>query len=690
MNLVKKKNIRLILVLGLVLSFTSCDGKEASENTTSQMPTRTERPLSTETAEEILSEEDTYEQLLLQFFEDANVQDTIREQFTEAICGGAEAQKRMDDYAKPNGILNWSVKNIVFPFRNSGYPYSEAECLYNIGMFYYNGNDYIEFVQNKEKAFAWLKMSADKGSIPGALQAGDMARYRDGVQIDEQASFALYTQASDIELNGAASQRLGDCYADGIGTATNKQKAIDYYLESAMMGNALGLYKLSIFADSTDANLTTLYKAASSQNYYGNDDTKHDLINRLYTTWDNGTDPAAVKMQNTVLTNEHFAQEFIEELMKVSYTYSYHAFAEEHILQPNRTYEDAQFFAFAPYDTSEPEYGYVEGMAERYLEYENCQFYEYDFDSDEQDEIGIPIHTGVGGSFSGDGFAVFKKNEDGLYEYYASGPDYMLADSMRIIRYDNRIYFLANPLDITDNATYNISAYIIDGNGNGQGIMIDCMDYSLQHIITYTAEEYAAGYNVFLSELEKQMREAVTATRQGLVYNSAGEQKLSYKADSNLWDDLYSTNEETKDYFIAADLNNDGNDEVIHKGYSPFMWKGNFYYYWFQIYTKRDDFDNDTVTLQNPKFDDEYYGIHSGGNLYDLLPIGSDFRYYKTYKNVVQFWTHEYNGLTYSMTLQRHQLLYTLQIFVVQEGEARLVSKSLFFDEVQSVEISFS
>jgi len=125
----------------------------------------------------------------------------------------------------------------------------ENECLFGVAMLYYHGEDSIGFIQDRAKAFEWVKLSTDKGNANAALCAGDMVRYGYGVPVDEQAAFAFYLVAHDIQPDGFTSERLGDCYAKGIGTAKDKQKAFDFYLDSAMMGYSAGIYKLSDLLD---------------------------------------------------------------------------------------------------------------------------------------------------------------------------------------------------------------------------------------------------------------------------------------------------------------------------------------------------------------------------------------------------------------------------------------------------------
>jgi len=648
------------------------------------------------TAEEIQPDTGSYELLLLQFFEDARVPEAARQRFAEAVRGNGASQKWISEYEKKHDGLDWSVKNAIFPFRNSDHPYTEKDCLFNIGVFYYQGKEQIGFSQDLARAFEWFKRSADYGNSHGAVWAGDMARYGDGTPVDEKAAFSLYTKAVNVEPNGAALKQLGDCYATGIGTAIDRGLAFKNYLDSALVGYAPGLYELTAFAGDAEMDLHLLYKAASSRNYSGGywemvyggldeyavDDAKRDLVGKLFNIWDSGADPVAINLKASLRSNEYFPREFVEALLKTSYTYSYFAFADEFGIRPNRNFEDVKNIQFAPYDTSDYENGYWVSVAERYLRYEGCKFYEFDFDGDGVDEIGIPVHSGAGGAHAGDGFKIYKKTDNGL-EFFSSGPGCTLRDAMRIVRHSGRIYFIVNWFDDTANTPHDIMAYTVDENGQGHILQLNCIDYDLRRIITYTDEAYAAGYDAFFAEVENQMRDAVSAAKQQHLYSPKSEQQLPYHYEDNYWRNPitgYSDEVARQNTFLVADIDNSGTEKVIHK--SRLITHSKYYndFNWFQIYDNRDDFDTGTASIKEQVHSDEHYGLHSGGNLYNLLPVGD---------NVVQFWTYEHEGVTYSLTLQRYKLLYTLQIFMVHSGEASLVSKSLYFDEAQGVEITF-
>jgi TPR repeat protein len=630
--------------------------------------------------------------LLRQFFEDAKVPEAVREQFTEAIHGDEEAQQWIDGYENANDDLEWSVKNAVFPYRNNVNPYLENECFFNIGQFYYEGDDYIHFQQNKEVAFEWLKLSADKGFFWSAIMAGDMAKSGDGVRENPQMVFSLYLKAVTIEPNGTAYERIGTCYENGVGTVIDKQKAYDSYLKSAFDGNAQGLYKLSVMAENT-LEIIPLYKAAGSLDYddgyfamaYGGlegytvSNSKRELINRILEGWNTGADPAAVKLQKAVRYNEYFPKEFVEMLIKTSYTYSYHAVTEKYGVRTNRTYKDAQDIQFV--SSEEDSYaGYEEDVAKNFLQYEESQFYELDFDGDGLEELGVPVHSGAGGAFMADGFAVFKKNKEGLYEFYNSGPDCTMRDAMRLLQYDGKIYFITNPFSDSKDALHDIEAFSIDKAGNLHTLSITGTDYALQHIVTHRGEAYGVELDGFLSDIEKQVQGAVDATKRHELYSPKEEKKLPFQGGEGLEEDFYAS--APQDIFFAADINNDGIVEVIQKGHQIVQDK----YYnednLFRIYKDREDFSKHGVSIRDYEPpEDDYYGLHSYGDLYELIPITG---------KIVQFWTQDYDGVTYSIAITRQELLYTLQVYVVKNQKASIVSQSLFFDEVQDMEAVFS
>ena len=680
-----------ILLLLLCLYACSDDAPDKQDVLTPEAPSETVDKSSLEPTEEIEPEVDLPGPLLMQFFEDADVPEAVRGLFAMAVSGDKESQELVFQYCQQHDDLTWQVRGIVY---RHAYESDENECLFRIAMLYYYGDDNIHFMQDRIKTIEWSTLSAEKGNVEAALFAGDMVRYGDGVPVDEQAAFAFYMMAHSIISNGYTCERLGDCYAGGIGTTADSEKAFGYYLASASMGNYEGLYKLADFRQYAEINMAALYKAASSRNYSGDywamvdkgldgysaGYYKTDLVSKLLDIWNSGDDPAALSMKESLCSDDEFPGTFVEALVQVVYTYSYHAFAEEYGLRPNRT--DGTIIQFVPVEDDKRNFA-SERIAELYLERDGFQFYEYDFDNCGENEIGVSLRNGSGGDFMSDSFGIYKKNKDGLYEYLATGPGYTLRDGMRIIRYGGKIYFIVNPFDDTGNAPHNIVAQTIDKNGNSHEISIIINDYFLQHIVTYTSEAYSDCYNGFSAEVEQQVHEAVTATKEQRVYSPENEEQLVYYGYDYWWDKTSGWHSEEvarQDVFAIADLDNTGVEIIIHKGRLIIPGWHYFDYNWFQIY-ESSDFNFDSLFVKAPFCYDYFSGKHSGGNIHNLMPLNGD---------VVQFWTHEYGGVTYCATLQRYGLLYALHVFKVHQGEVDLVSKSLYFDEAQNVDIAFS
>jgi len=668
--------------MSIILSLNGCNDNLATEEL-SPLPTKCITATSTTPS---LHMENN---MAKQFLEDADLPIEIYENFEMAIQGDINAREWLDEYDDKNKHKYFSALNGVFPSRNGSNPYSANECYYNIGMLYYKGDDYIPLKQDKNKAFYWLRLSADEGSFFGAIQAGDMALNGDGIPKNEKEAFNLYKKALEIKKHGTAYERLAYCFENGIGTDKDGQKAQEYYFKSTLDGNPIGLYKLSTSDGISQSQSIMLLKAASSMDYssgyfemayggldgYSANDSKLRIIERLSEVWDKGTDPVAVQIKKSIRENQYFPKEFTEALIKTSYTYSYHAFAEKNGIKPNRNYEDGRSIRF---DLTGDEFeSYAVGMAKNYLEYDECTFYELDFDGDGEDEIGIPLHSGAGGAFMVDGFGIFKKNKNGLYEEYAFGPQCSMRDAMRLIKYNSRIYFITNPFSDTDNEPHNITARTIDKNGKGHEVSISCTKYNPKEIITKVYGNYNTDeFSNFLKEIKAQAYEAIAVTKSHRMYNpnTANPVKKTDLPENILSGFL------PQDVYFEADIDNDGEKEFIRKAHVITQSKYYNDYNLFQIYDSQSKLCETVEPIMDLLPYDDYFGLHSGGNLYDLLPIGG---------KVVQFWTQEKDNVTYCVALTRNELLYSLHVYVVKNNQTIPVCHSLLFDEVQDIEVKF-
>lgn len=595
--------------------------------------------------------------MVKQFIEDANLPITIYEEFLVAIQGDKKAQEWIDEFKDASESKIRSALSEVFPFRSVDNPYSENESYYNIGMLYYYGDEYIPLKENKEKAFYWLKLSAEKGSFLGAITSGDMAKSGEGIPINQKTAFDYY------------------------------EKAQEYYFLGALDGNIAGLYKLIALTGISPMQSILLSKAASSMDYSGEyfdmvyegldsysiSEEKLRVVDYLDEAWNKGIDTVAVQLKKVIQGNKYYSKDFVEELIKTSYTYSYHAFAEKYGIMPNRDFEDGKKIQFDFTDIDEV--FDLETMAKQYLEYEECEFYELDFDGDGEDEIGIPIYSGAGGAFMIDNFEIYKKNKAGLYEAYAGGPSCTMRDAMRLIEFDGRIYFITNPFSDTKNAPHDITARLIDDAGEGHEISVFGKEYKPKEIMTQVNENYDIDeFDGFMSEIMTQADEAISTTKRHEMYNPNNTKQLTEELQD------FSVDSYMDVYFIA-DVDNDEVKEYIRKGHIINQDKYYDDFNLFQIYDSEYKLLENTESMLDILPDDEYYGLHSGGNIYDILPIAG---------KIVQFWTYEKNNKTYCIALTRNELLYGLHVYSIENDKPIPIFQSLLFDEVQDIEIFFS
>lgn len=629
------------------------------------------------------------EQQLDQFYLDSKIPEDLTERLTLAIMGDIDAQNGIFDQEKNRDDFDWSLKNALFPFRNRPKSYTMEEILYNIGDLYYDGDEYIDFAQNKQMACQWYGLAAHEGSFYGAIRAGDMAREGDGILVNPSDAFAWYTKALEIEANGLALERMGLCYEQGIGTGQDLETASSYYLKSAFSQDVGGLYRLSKSENSNIIDKSVLQKAASSLDYGGGyfaiaygglnenltSERKRNIVYAIQSEFDADHSQAADILRERLICDEFFSEALVADLIKTVYSYSYHMFAEEYGVTENRTYDESRSI-IGSNQANEEDLNWEE-MIFNQLNSEGFCYYEMDFDNDGSDEIGVSVHSGSGGAFMSDGFAVLKKNEDGSYRIYASGPSCALRDGMRIIQYDGRIYFIVNRFSDNLEAPYNIEAYTIDESGAGHTLRVVCDETAVQIIASESNQSALHLAPDFLEVTGNQFLEAIAATKEHRLYHPFAENDLPIGL-TDKW--LYNYEEAVpQDILFEADINNDNTTEIIHKGHQILQSKYYDEYYLFQVFDNQLDLENDLPNVEEEYFQDDYFGQHSGGNLYHLLPVA---------ENIVQFWIYKDQGQNYSMVLTRKNHLYGANIYLIKGEHVELINQRLFFDTIRDVEIT--
>lgn len=113
-----------------------------------------------------------------------------------------------------------------------------GRALYEIGKKYYS-NKPVNF----DKAFLWIKESAENNYHPAMFRVGYMYENAEGVKKDNKRAMHWYLKASKYD-NVDAQLRAGLFYENGTGVGQNHKLAMEYYLKAAEQNNRDALFNL--------------------------------------------------------------------------------------------------------------------------------------------------------------------------------------------------------------------------------------------------------------------------------------------------------------------------------------------------------------------------------------------------------------------------------------------------------------
>lgn len=673
--------MKKIAVLALcTMLLVGCNDNLPSNNKTTSTPGRFQNSTEVSKSEE--------EALIEEFMEDASVPIDVRNDLIEAIQGNTIKQDSIS-------YEDFNFKYEVFSSIDGDKEISKAECYFNIASLYLNGDQNSKFTVDKEKALKWWKLSSDNGFYLAAVYAGDMLKEGDGVSRDYSQAFDFYQKAHELSKNGIVYDRLGDCYYFGYGTQKDKNKAYECYLNSAFDGDSQGLYKLLKMTDEGygNADILLLSKAASSIDYdggyfevaYGDidgykmSDDKKSVVKRLAEYWDKETDPAVKEMKASSPSNKWFSADFMNKIKKTVYSYSYYGFVEEDGVRPNLTLEEAKSKIKEADSEEDPLYYILQSI------WGHRGIYEYDFTGDNKTELFFNVNSGAGGAFSVDGIVILSLNKDGKYEYLTDNSAYTLRDGVRLIQYDGKFYFLANPFSDSGDAPYDMDVFIFDEKGDWYSVSLICKDYKAKKVVSSRDDKYVSEHKIegFLETAEKEAESAIIATREHKVYKQERLKAINFSKDKEQLENSLLSRDKGVDGYFEADINNDGKPEFIKIGHL-ISDEGKYYYdiNCFDVFSDKEDMENNAVPVNKADISNfDYFGLLSFGNLYDdYLPINS---------KIVQFWTQIHGDKTYCMAVTKQEKLYTSHVYIIENGAAKCIYKSLYFDEFQGIDVKF-
>ena len=119
----------------------------------------------------------------------------------------------------------------------------DAKAIYNVGALYARGEGVEE---DDLTAMEWFRKAAEM-DYPDALNtignAYSFGNY--GLQIDYGTSFSYYLRSAHLG-NAKGMFTVGNMYDRGLGVAENKELAVQWYQKASMLGNGSATYNLAL------------------------------------------------------------------------------------------------------------------------------------------------------------------------------------------------------------------------------------------------------------------------------------------------------------------------------------------------------------------------------------------------------------------------------------------------------------
>ncbi len=683
--------MKKLVLFSLVLLLASCNGKkEVSQVATPTKQVEVVKETESVVETKALTEEEMRAnelEALQVFFDDMDNgvgnSEKAEKGFLAILYGEEDIYNVINNYEK-TPLLEF-VENLLSEY--SGYSVSieneegrDGEMLRAIAEVYYNGAKYLEIEEDRDTARMFYELSADRSNPMSLVIVGTM--YLEDKEYDK--AFEYYIKANDIKSDEVTLERLGYCYANGIGTKEDKDLAYEYYAMSEVKGYfpALkGIYELGvlseqekIYAEKIIGNDYRHYHEFDNPYIEKNKEIINDFIDLLKYRWDNKEDAVVVLSKNNIDSNGYFSEEFIDKLMSVQYSNTYREFVEEYELD-NEDYDKAELNKevdrFKVNDLTDYFEDYLASKIQLYYTEGQKNFDYYDFDNDGVKEIGARSDGGHGGANGVDNYYIYKKNSNGEFQLFANGPDASYLENMYTIVFDGKVYFVYNEYDITGKENGNLCAYVIDDKGEGHYLYIAPAHREIQKVYDYAFEKN----NKVLEVVEGQVQGAINATKDNKIFSTKEAEFIKFEAT---YIDSENQKPNIEDMAISADIDNDGTDEIIRE---VRLYNDKDRYqesYNYILYEDIKEFESSDKTYEVSMY---FYGNESTGYFNEKLDIN---------QNIVQVWTNEINGETYTTVLINIEHAYIATTYKLKESGDVLVGSSVYLDEEEALDNSMN
>lgn len=128
-------------------------------------------------------------------------------------------------------------RDMIEDYYNKAIANGSTMAIYNLGTCYLEGDSYIGFEKNFNKALAMFKMGAEQGNAYCLNQLGLFYKNRDvpsSGKYPEVAAFECFSKAYEKQpVNCPAICNLAECYEKGEGVTRDEPKAFALYLDGS-------------------------------------------------------------------------------------------------------------------------------------------------------------------------------------------------------------------------------------------------------------------------------------------------------------------------------------------------------------------------------------------------------------------------------------------------------------------------
>lgn len=500
---------------------------------------------------------------------------------------------------------------------------------------------------NYEKALNWMYYYAENGDFQYQIDLGNTYYYGEITEIDGDLAYKYYQLAGETAENTSqiveSNLHLAICEENGVGVLQNKEKSYEFYKQyifDGYRGSRYPYYALALREGELGNSENAFYlHRLASKIYYPKDNYDADNLDKINTYINN---EFSYLIPDEIPENNWFSKDFLTQCIRRIYSLDSGYTNELVKIETQKlTDEEKIILSYNPY--------YKDKGTNN-----NTAYLIGDFNNDKKNDtiyISKPESN-----------YTFCYNDKGVW---IAPEDWNWIHTFKW----NDIAFLSNTLtwDRNSSSNFNWSICRLDSNWNEHIVHFNQININPLIIMEDTPSNIVTIPKEALEQMILQSKDAINATLEGKIYIPYHEEAFDAgDIEIEFTNVIHST--------FVADANGDGKNEFFVRYQNMF---NNFAV---QMYNK---------SGKSPIFLEEFLGKYEVDNN-DSTNFDKPFIRQFSMIKYSQFWTYEYNEQVYLMTLASEDSRHIFKIYVNKDGETKTLKQILFFQNYDSIDISFS